>query len=155
MTAPSTAPAPDSKFQIQVNGLHKSFGEHHVLKGVDLHIERGKINVVIGGSGAGKSVLMKHLIGLLKPDEGTILVESAPGEGTTFHIYLPIHERHAEVPSERPVIEGQGGTEVILVAEDEPMILDLAVLILRDAGYRVPVARAGPEAPRLYQPSAS
>ena len=67
--------APDSKFQLQVNGIHKSFGDHHVLKGVDLQIERGRINVVIGGSGAGKSVLMKHLIGLLKPDEGQILVD--------------------------------------------------------------------------------
>jgi len=67
--------APDSKFQLQVNGIHKSFGDHHVLKGVDLQIERGRINVVIGGSGAGKSVLMKHLIGLLKPDQGTIMVD--------------------------------------------------------------------------------
>jgi phospholipid/cholesterol/gamma-HCH transport system ATP-binding protein len=58
-----------------VRGLCKSFAEHRVLKGVDLDVERGKINVIIGGSGAGKSVLMKHLIGLLKPDSGSILVD--------------------------------------------------------------------------------
>ena len=79
MTAPPPAPAPtsggDLDLQLDVSGIHKSFGEHHVLKGVDLQIERGKINVVIGGSGAGKSVLMKHLIGLLKPDRGSILVD--------------------------------------------------------------------------------
>jgi phospholipid/cholesterol/gamma-HCH transport system ATP-binding protein len=62
-------------YQLEVHGLHKSFREHHVLRGIDLRIERGKINVIIGGSGAGKSVLMKHLIGLLKPDSGEILVD--------------------------------------------------------------------------------
>lgn len=61
--------------QIQIRGLHKAFGEHKVLKGVDLDIERGKINIIIGGSGQGKSVLMKHLMGLLKPDAGQILVD--------------------------------------------------------------------------------
>jgi len=61
---------------IRVRGLHKTFGDrHHVLRGVDLDIERGKINVIIGGSGEGKSVLMKHLMGLLKPDRGQIIVD--------------------------------------------------------------------------------
>ncbi len=62
--------------QIRVRGIHKTFGDkHHVLRGVDLDILRGKINVIIGGSGEGKSVLMKHLMGLLKPDQGEILVD--------------------------------------------------------------------------------
>ncbi len=62
-------------FQIRIRGVHKSFGEHHVLRGVNLDLMRGKINVVIGGSGAGKSVFMKHMIGLLKPTEGHIYVD--------------------------------------------------------------------------------
>ncbi len=62
-------------YQIQVRNVRKQFSEHQVLRGINLDIERGKINVVIGGSGAGKSVLMKHLIGLLKPDEGQICVD--------------------------------------------------------------------------------
>jgi phospholipid/cholesterol/gamma-HCH transport system ATP-binding protein len=65
----------DDVNQIQVRGLHKTFGPQHVLRGVDLDIERGKINIVIGGSGQGKSVLMKHLMGLLHPDAGQILVD--------------------------------------------------------------------------------
>ena len=65
----------DARWQIRVRGLQKSFGLQHVLKGVDLDIERGKINIIIGGSGQGKSVLMKHLMGLLQPDAGTILVD--------------------------------------------------------------------------------
>jgi phospholipid/cholesterol/gamma-HCH transport system ATP-binding protein len=64
-----------SRWHIQVRDLHKAFGEHHVLKGVNLDVERGEINFVIGGSGGGKSVLMKHLMGLLQPDHGSILVE--------------------------------------------------------------------------------
>jgi phospholipid/cholesterol/gamma-HCH transport system ATP-binding protein len=66
---------PDPRWHIRVRNLHKRFGPQVVLRGVDLDIERGKINVVIGGSGQGKSVLMKHLMGLLQPDQGQIYVE--------------------------------------------------------------------------------
>ena len=63
------------RFAIRIRGLHKTFGEHQVLRGIDLDVERGKINIIIGGSGQGKSVLMKHLMGLLKPDRGAIYVD--------------------------------------------------------------------------------
>lgn len=65
----------DDRWQIRVRGLHKTFGPQHVLRGVDLDVERGKTNIIIGGSGQGKSVLMKHLMGLLKPDAGQIWVD--------------------------------------------------------------------------------
>jgi phospholipid/cholesterol/gamma-HCH transport system ATP-binding protein len=55
--------------------LYKSFGRNNVLDGVDLQIKRGESMVVIGGSGVGKSVLIKNIIGLLKPDAGSIWVE--------------------------------------------------------------------------------
>jgi phospholipid/cholesterol/gamma-HCH transport system ATP-binding protein len=62
--------------QIRVRGLHKTFGDHqHVLRGLNLDVLRGNMNVIIGGSGEGKSVLMKHLMGLLKPDAGQIFVD--------------------------------------------------------------------------------
>lgn len=60
---------------ISVRGVRKSFGDQRVLDGIDLDVEKGKITVIIGKSGGGKSVLMKHLIGLLKPDEGEILID--------------------------------------------------------------------------------
>src|SRR5262249_32378236 len=63
------------RWQVRVVRLHKSFDDHQVLRGVDLDIERGRINMIIGGSGQGKSVLMKHLMGLLKPDSGHIYVD--------------------------------------------------------------------------------
>jgi phospholipid/cholesterol/gamma-HCH transport system ATP-binding protein len=65
----------DERWQIRVRGLNKTFGPQHVLRGVDLDIERGRTNIIIGGSGQGKSVLMKHLMGLLHPDSGEIWVD--------------------------------------------------------------------------------
>jgi phospholipid/cholesterol/gamma-HCH transport system ATP-binding protein len=59
---------------IRIVDLHKSFGMQKVLDGVDLEIEKGKITVIIGKSGGGKSVLLKHLIGLIKPDQGEIWI---------------------------------------------------------------------------------
>jgi phospholipid/cholesterol/gamma-HCH transport system ATP-binding protein len=60
---------------IRIEDLHKSFGEHEVLKGVDLDIEEGATVVILGASGSGKSVLMKHMIGLLRPDSGHVIVD--------------------------------------------------------------------------------
>ncbi|BDG06699.1 ABC transporter ATP-binding protein [Anaeromyxobacter oryzae] len=60
---------------IQVIDLWKSFGDNHVLKGVNLTVPTGQTYVVLGGSGSGKTVLMKHVIGLLKPDRGRVIVE--------------------------------------------------------------------------------
>ncbi len=57
---------------IEIAALKKSFNEKKVLDGVDLKIESSKITVIIGRSGEGKSVLLKHIIGLLKPDSGSI-----------------------------------------------------------------------------------
>ncbi len=60
---------------IKVENLHKSFGSLRVLRGIDLEIMPGDLAVIVGGSGSGKSVLLKHLVGLLKPDSGRILVD--------------------------------------------------------------------------------
>jgi len=60
---------------IKIRDLKKSFNGKPVLDGVNLDIEEGKITVIIGRSGEGKSVLMKHIIGLLAPDSGEILLD--------------------------------------------------------------------------------
>ncbi len=60
---------------ISVRDLYKSFGDHHVLCGVNLDVEEGTTCVILGGSGSGKTVLMKHIIGLLKPDRGQVFVD--------------------------------------------------------------------------------
>jgi len=63
------------RWHLRIRNLHKTFGPQHVLKGIDLDIERHTTNIIIGGSGQGKSVLMKHLMGLLHPDQGEIYVD--------------------------------------------------------------------------------
>ncbi len=66
---------PHPRWHVRVAGLDKRFGDNQVLEGVDLDIERGKVNVIIGASGAGKSVLIKHFMCLLRPDRGAIWVD--------------------------------------------------------------------------------
>src|SRR3954464_15202746 len=57
---------------IELRNLHKRFGRLVVLNGVSLNIEEGQSLVVIGASGTGKSVLLKHIVGLLRPDKGEV-----------------------------------------------------------------------------------
>lgn len=63
---------------LTVRGLQKSYGDNHVLRGLDLDVRPGEIFVIMGPSGSGKTVLLKHLIGLEQPDEGEILVDGKP-----------------------------------------------------------------------------
>ena len=74
MTAPSSTP------KVQLIGVKKRFGPKVVLDGVDLTVEKQSSLVIIGGSGTGKSVTIKSILGIIKPDEGTILVD---GEDVT------------------------------------------------------------------------
>ena len=60
---------------ITFENIHKSFGSNHVLRGVNLTVEPGESMVIIGGSGTGKSVLIKTVLGLVQPDKGRILVD--------------------------------------------------------------------------------
>ncbi len=60
---------------IKLENVFKSFGEKRVLNGVNLDIDKGESLVILGGSGTGKSVLLKHIIGLLKPDKGKIFID--------------------------------------------------------------------------------
>jgi phospholipid/cholesterol/gamma-HCH transport system ATP-binding protein len=62
---------------VRLVDVHKRFGDLVVLDGLDLEVARGESVVVIGGSGTGKSVMLKHIIGLLKPDSGTVEVDGA------------------------------------------------------------------------------
>jgi phospholipid/cholesterol/gamma-HCH transport system ATP-binding protein len=62
---------------IEIKNLYKNFGDKEVLKGVNLNIEKGETIVIIGRSGCGKSVLIKHIVGLLQPDKGFVKVEGS------------------------------------------------------------------------------
>ena len=61
---------------IEVVDLYKNFNGYEVLRGINLKVEEGQTLALIGGSGKGKSVLLKHIIGLVKPDRGRILIDN-------------------------------------------------------------------------------
>jgi phospholipid/cholesterol/gamma-HCH transport system ATP-binding protein len=72
---PGIGPLDQRPPMIEVKDLYKSFGGNPVLRGVSLDVREGTTMVVLGGSGSGKTVLMKHMIGLLKPDSGQVVVD--------------------------------------------------------------------------------
>jgi phospholipid/cholesterol/gamma-HCH transport system ATP-binding protein len=78
---------------IEVRQLMKSFGAQRVLDGVDLRIEKGESVVIIGRSGGGKSVLLKHLIGLISPEAGAVLIEGESIAGMTERQLLKVRRK--------------------------------------------------------------
>ncbi|HVR43747.1 MAG TPA: ATP-binding cassette domain-containing protein [Thermoanaerobaculia bacterium] len=60
---------------LEFRGIHKSYGPKHVLRGADLRVFRGEVLVILGGSGSGKSVTLRHILGLERPDSGRVLVD--------------------------------------------------------------------------------
>ncbi|WP_407667020.1 ABC transporter ATP-binding protein [Myxococcus guangdongensis] len=79
MAASGPPPRPDAgastKPMIQIVDLQKTFGENKVLTGINLSVPQGSTCVILGGSGSGKTVLMKHMIGLLRPDSGQVVID--------------------------------------------------------------------------------
>jgi phospholipid/cholesterol/gamma-HCH transport system ATP-binding protein len=71
---PAWGGPPAEDVVIDFRNVHKSFGELEILKGISISVEKGKSSVVMGGSGTGKSVLLKHIVKLLTPDEGEVWV---------------------------------------------------------------------------------
>ena len=69
---------------ISIKNLHKSFGDKHVLKGINIDIANGSTHCIIGKSGSGKSVLLKHIVGLLKADKGEIYVDDKEIETLSY-----------------------------------------------------------------------
>jgi len=78
---------------IEVRELVKNFGSHRVLDGVSLRIESGESVVIIGRSGSGKSVLLKHLIGLICPDSGEVLIDGQNIARMNERELLPVRRR--------------------------------------------------------------
>src|SRR5512133_3687459 len=69
---------PNRGVSVQVRGLRKSFGRHEVLRGLNFDVRPGEIFVIMGPSGSGKSVLLRHIIGLEEPDGGEISIDGQP-----------------------------------------------------------------------------
>ncbi len=99
------------------------------------------------GTGLG----LASVYGIIKNHDGIISVESEPGQGSTFNIYLPVGSPKTVSKSERNEVKYLEGTETILLVDDEQIIIDVAVQILKKMGYKVIVARGGKEAIGIYR----
>jgi phospholipid/cholesterol/gamma-HCH transport system ATP-binding protein len=82
---------------IEFKEVHKTFGTKKVLMGVTLKVEKGEVMFIIGTSGVGKSVTIKHLIGLLRPTSGEILLDGQPVQDLKEKDYYPVRKRCAMV----------------------------------------------------------
>ncbi len=78
---------------VELRHVSKSFGHLVVLREVDMTLERGKTTVVLGESGTGKSVLIKHMIGLLRPDRGEIYVDGQRVDNLSEKDWVPVRQR--------------------------------------------------------------
>src|SRR6266513_66370 len=93
---------------IKVEGLTKSFGRQAVLRELTLEVATGTITIVIGRSGGGKSVFLKHLVGLMQPDSGRILVDGVVFQGGALfdsmtcydNVAFPLREKLRTPPEE-------------------------------------------------------
>src|SRR5271165_6474764 len=75
-------PTLSPSLEIRIEDLYKSFGSHCVLDGINLEVHRGEMIAIVGGSGNGKSTLLRHIIGLDQPDRGRVLVADHESEGS-------------------------------------------------------------------------
>ena len=101
--------------------------------------------------GHGTGLGLATVYGIVKHHNGLIHVYSEPGKGTTFKIYIPIVDRPAEAVGSKIEPRAVGGSETILMAEDEEMVRGLVARLLRNAGYTVLTACDGEEALRIFE----
>ena len=115
---------------LKMRGIKKSFGDQVVLRGVDLDVRRGEVLVLLGGSGGGKSVLMKHMVGLLQPDEGTVTLEGK--------VISDLSERELSWARKKISIMFQGGAlfDSMTVAENVAFPMQEAGVRDRDELFR-------------------
>ena len=78
---------------IEIHDLHKKFGSQHVLSGVNLTVRRGETLLIVGPSGEGKTVLIKHIIGLMRPDSGTVIVDGVEVNKLRERELAPVRKR--------------------------------------------------------------
>ncbi|MFW5957678.1 MAG: response regulator, partial [Desulfosalsimonas sp.] len=101
------------------------------------------------GTGTGLGLSIVH--GIIKNHSGHITVYSRPGQGTTFHVYLPLARREEEKPSAQSAKQVPGGTESVLLVDDEQPIVEIQQMILEGLGYRVAARTSSVEALEAFR----
>lgn len=104
---------------IKIENLHKSFGENKVLAGVNLEIKTGELCIIIGASGTGKSILLKHIVGLIKPDSGRVLIDGEDIVAMNERKMLPLRKRFGMIFQNGGLLESLSLEENVGLALDE------------------------------------
>jgi len=118
---------------IELINIHKSFGSQIVLNGLNLSVPAGKTTAVIGPSGEGKSVLLKHIIGLLQPDQGDVLVEGRSIVGLRRSHLNQVREKFAMVFQNAALFDSMTVYENIAFPLEEKTELDRDEISVRVA----------------------
>ena len=103
------------------------------------------------GPGEGTGLGLATVYGIVKQHDGLVRIISEPGRGTCCEVYLPVSKRTASTSSPAIRIPAMGGTETLLVAEDESSLRTILVEVLRESGYQVFMAQNGKEAVELFK----
>jgi len=146
----------DPRFHI-TPGRHVVFSISDTGCGMSAEVQRHLFEPFFTTKGVGKGtgLGLPMVYGTVQQHNGAIDVSSEPGKGTTFNVYLPTADKYAEDDTIEEPAHLPGGTETILVAEDEPMVRSLAVRILESAGYTVLAACDGDEALQVFEENRS
>jgi phospholipid/cholesterol/gamma-HCH transport system ATP-binding protein len=136
--------------KIQLSGVYKSFGHKKVLDGIDLTIEQGESLVVIGGSGSGKSVLIKSILGIVTPDKGSIRIDGEEVTRLSFRERQPILAKFGMLFQGGALFDSLPVWENITFALlrndriEKPAARELAVATLKAVGLGADVANLFP-----------
>lgn len=146
---------------MELRGVTKSFGAQHVLRGIDVAFERGSTTVIIGPSGSGKSVLLKHIVGLLRPDAGEVWFEGQRIDQLSERALTPIRRQISFVFQLNALFDSMtvgenvafpmaelSGAKVDRKKVDELVEKALATVGLAGAGPKMPADLSGGEKKR-------
>lgn len=139
---------------IELRKIHKSFGAEHVLRALDLAIPKDSVSVIIGRSGGGKSVLIKHIIGLIRPDQGQVLIDGQDIARMNERDIAPIRRKFGMLFQESALFDSMTVEDNVAfpliehTRKSRREILDivnekLASVGLKDMGHKMPAELSG------------
>jgi phospholipid/cholesterol/gamma-HCH transport system ATP-binding protein len=139
---------------IELRKVQKSFGQEHVLRALDLSVPKDSISVIIGRSGGGKSVLLKHIIGLIRPDQGQVIIDGQDIARMSERKMAPIRRKFGMLFQESALFDSMSVEENVAFPlyehtnKSRREVLDvvadkLSAVGLKDMGHKMPAQLSG------------